>query len=152
MNSVELAKLFHETYERLAPSFGYETRSETAVPWEQIPANNPNKQLMIAVTGEIIHQWPQPERIILSLYTALTLYPRVMANGTGEESVVVERFMVRMPEMPTFLNACAFAFIVVRGGEVQTSIICNDWGMLESVVLAQGRYELLHDPRWHKAE
>lgn len=149
MNAEQLARSFHEAYERLAPSFGYETRRETSIPWEQIPASNPNKQLMIAVADEIIHL-PQPE--YLSLYTAITLYPRAMAIGTGEESIVVERFILRMPEMPTLVNACAFAFIVVRGGEVQQSIICNDWGMLESVVLAQGRYELLHDPRWCKAE
>jgi hypothetical protein len=33
----ELARAFHEAYERLAPSFGYETRRESAVPWEHIP-------------------------------------------------------------------------------------------------------------------
>jgi hypothetical protein len=152
MNTEQLARLFHEKYEELAPNFGYKTRQETSVPWEQIPEGSPNKRLMIAVASEIIHQWPQPEHLCLSLYTAITLYPRVIANGTSEESIVVERFIVRMPEMPTFLNACAFAFIVIRDGEVQQSIICNDWGRLEGAVLAQGRYELLHDPRWSKAE
>ena len=48
----ELAKRFHETYERLAPSFGYETRKESAKPWADVPENN--KRLMIAVCGEII--------------------------------------------------------------------------------------------------
>jgi hypothetical protein len=43
----ELARAFHETYERLAPAYSYETRRESAVPWEQVPENN--KQLMIAV-------------------------------------------------------------------------------------------------------
>jgi hypothetical protein len=31
-----LARLFHETYERLAPEFGYETRKASAVPWEEV--------------------------------------------------------------------------------------------------------------------
>jgi hypothetical protein len=48
----ELARAFHETYERLAPDFGYETRRESAVPWEQVPENN--KNLMIAVCGELL--------------------------------------------------------------------------------------------------
>lgn len=48
----EVAKLFHETYERLAPSFGYETRKASAVPWENVPDNN--KKLMIAVVGEVL--------------------------------------------------------------------------------------------------
>jgi len=51
----QLARLFHETYERLAPEYGYETRPETAIPWEQIPDDNRNKRLMIAVAGEVLH-------------------------------------------------------------------------------------------------
>jgi hypothetical protein len=47
-----LARRFHETYERLAPTFGYTTRPETAVPWEQVPELN--RQLMIAVCQELL--------------------------------------------------------------------------------------------------
>lgn len=47
-----LAQLFHENYERLAPEHGYETRKASAVPWEQVPENN--KQLMIAVAGQVL--------------------------------------------------------------------------------------------------
>lgn len=47
----QLAKRFHETYERLAPSFGYETRKDSAVPWENVPEKN--RLLMIAVCAEI---------------------------------------------------------------------------------------------------
>jgi trehalose-6-phosphatase len=50
----ELAQLFHETYERLAPSHGYETRKDSAVPWKAVPEKN--KNLMIAVCAEIITQ------------------------------------------------------------------------------------------------
>lgn len=35
-----IARLFHETYERLAPDHGYETRHESAVPWEDVPERN----------------------------------------------------------------------------------------------------------------
>jgi hypothetical protein len=51
-NAESVAKLFHETYERLAPTFGYETQLATRVPWEDVPERN--KRLMIAVTAEIL--------------------------------------------------------------------------------------------------
>ncbi|GAC1459393.1 MAG: hypothetical protein NVS4B11_37380 [Ktedonobacteraceae bacterium] len=47
-----VAKLFHETYERLAPAFGYETREATRVSWENVPERN--KRLMIATTAELL--------------------------------------------------------------------------------------------------
>jgi len=47
----KLAKLFHDTYERLAPAFSYKTRKASAVPWAEVPPNN--KGLMIAVAHEI---------------------------------------------------------------------------------------------------
>lgn len=48
----EIARLFHETYERLAPDFGYETREASAKPWGEVPENN--RKLMIAVAGEVL--------------------------------------------------------------------------------------------------
>lgn len=43
----ELAKFFHETYEKLAPEFGYKTRKASAKPWQDVPENN--RHLMTAV-------------------------------------------------------------------------------------------------------
>jgi hypothetical protein len=50
-----LARRFHETYERVAPAFGYSTRPETAVPWEQVPEQN--RRLMIAVCQQLISKF-----------------------------------------------------------------------------------------------
>lgn len=50
----QLARDFHEAYERLAPEFGYKTRKESAVPWKEVPEQN--RQLMIAVAAEIIQR------------------------------------------------------------------------------------------------
>jgi hypothetical protein len=50
MNPLQLAGIFHGTYERLAPQFGYETRPDTR---EFRPAS-PNGQLMIAVCQELL--------------------------------------------------------------------------------------------------
>lgn len=47
---LDLAKLFHETYERLAPDFGYTTRPET----REFRPDTPNGRLMIAVCGNIL--------------------------------------------------------------------------------------------------
>lgn len=43
--ALQLAVFFHDTYERLAPSFGYETRKET----RKFDPTTPNGKLMIAV-------------------------------------------------------------------------------------------------------
>lgn len=55
-----LAKRFHETYERLAPNFGYETREASAKPWTEVPEQN--RSLMVAVCQELIEAelLPQP--------------------------------------------------------------------------------------------
>jgi hypothetical protein len=45
-----LARQFHETYERLAPQFGYETKEET----RKFKSDSINGRLMIAVCDEIL--------------------------------------------------------------------------------------------------
>jgi hypothetical protein len=45
-----LATRFHETYERLAPSFGYETRLDTKI----FDLESKNGRLMIAVCAELM--------------------------------------------------------------------------------------------------
>jgi hypothetical protein len=46
---IELAKLFHDTYERLAPSYGYDTRPETKV----FDQHTKNGRLMVATVRAI---------------------------------------------------------------------------------------------------
>lgn len=48
----QMAERFHETYERLAPDYGYETRRDSAVPWPEVP--DQNRALMVAVCKEIL--------------------------------------------------------------------------------------------------
>jgi hypothetical protein len=50
--AAEIAKAFHETYERLAPAFGYETRPESAVAWEDVPVSN--RELMEATVLDLL--------------------------------------------------------------------------------------------------
>lgn len=48
----QLAQMFHDTYERLAPGFGYETRTESRKPWGDVP--EANRRLMVAVADEVV--------------------------------------------------------------------------------------------------
>jgi hypothetical protein len=50
----QIAQRFHEAYEELAPSHGYETREASRKPWSEVPQNN--KSLMIAVVGRLLEQ------------------------------------------------------------------------------------------------
>lgn len=47
-----VARAFHETYERLAEAHGYETRAESAVPWDEVP--EANRDLMVAVALDLL--------------------------------------------------------------------------------------------------
>lgn len=47
-----VARAFHQSYEELAPSYGYTTRRESAVPWEQVPTAN--RALMVAVAEKLL--------------------------------------------------------------------------------------------------
>ena len=47
-----VAESFHETYESLAPSYGYKTREASAVPWSEVP--QPNRMLMVAVAMALL--------------------------------------------------------------------------------------------------
>jgi len=50
----EIARRFHEVYERLAHEHGYVTREATSVPYDDLPVEN--KGLMIAVVGTLLSE------------------------------------------------------------------------------------------------
>lgn len=52
-NALEMAVFFHETYERLAPSFGYATREDT----KQFDPSSNNGRLMQAVCAATPTHW-----------------------------------------------------------------------------------------------
>ena len=60
MTAEQLAQLFHDTYERLAPEFGYTTRKSSAQPWADVP--EPNKSLMIATAKAVMRELGIEER------------------------------------------------------------------------------------------
>ena len=52
MTPIELAKLFHDTYEHLATKYHYKTRIETRI----FDLLSPNGKLMIAVCTDILER------------------------------------------------------------------------------------------------
>jgi len=50
----QIAREFHEAYERLAPDFGHRTREESAVPWEEVPSGN--RGLMVATVTTLLER------------------------------------------------------------------------------------------------
>lgn len=48
----DIARAFHEAYERKAPDLGYRTRAESRVPWADVP--HANKVLMRATVAELL--------------------------------------------------------------------------------------------------
>jgi predicted protein tyrosine phosphatase len=78
MSPIELAYEFHETYERLAPNFGYETREDT----KEFDPETPNGKLMTAVCGEILTHLNRPNRNRMSNlnneYQKSNWYPRTL--------------------------------------------------------------------------
>lgn len=59
----EIARAFHESYERLAPNHGYKTREASAVPWADVPPAN--KALMMAVAMDLV------DKQVIAPYSAL---------------------------------------------------------------------------------
>jgi hypothetical protein len=49
-----IASRFHKAYEELAPDHGYDTRAESAVPWEQVP--EANRGLMVNVVTVLLDE------------------------------------------------------------------------------------------------
>lgn len=88
-----LAQRFHETYERLAPEYGYETRAMSAVPWDAVPERN--KRLMIAVCEELGQQRPASaatEQPMPTPNDGESIQAMVRADLVEREKLGVERY------------------------------------------------------------
>lgn len=55
----DVARRFHEVYETLAPSFGWETQERSSVPWDELPEEN--RKLMVAVCRLVIPELPETQ-------------------------------------------------------------------------------------------
>lgn len=85
----QLAKLFHDQYERLAPEYGYKTREASAVPWDEVPKQN--KDLMIAVAGRIIYKLKLNQE--KKMTEAQFITPDQLAEKLGVSGVKLRNFL-----------------------------------------------------------
>jgi len=79
MNAEKLAELFHETYERLAPAFGYNTRKTSRVEWERVPQKN--RALMVAVSQTVLNMLQSEECAKETANSASTKCPMCGTNN-----------------------------------------------------------------------
>lgn len=88
-----LAVKFHELYERIAPSFGYETREDT----RQFNCDSPNGKLMLAVCMEILVDQSEATKSFVSqepenLIHKLQWKPIAEAPHDNEEPIILACF------------------------------------------------------------
>lgn len=81
-----VARIFHDTYERLAPEFGYTTRLET----RRFDPSSPNGKLMIAVSVEVAKSIaPQLAAALIKAEDALTsIAANTCCDGCQEAALV----------------------------------------------------------------
>lgn len=113
-DELELATRFHDTYERLAPSFGYETRKDT----RSFDPTTPNGKLMIAVCAEVLshvraierERDGQLDKVIeakLKVADLRASNARLRGALTGLVSAAVETGWDEMPELKAARAALA---------------------------------------------
>lgn len=96
-----LATEFHEIYERLAPSFGYETRPDT----KQFDPNSKNGKLMIAVCGNILAALAAPAGAIQP--QKCQICKGVIENCTGDDCDGTGEFQAHLVGAPVTLSDAA---------------------------------------------
>jgi hypothetical protein len=94
MTPEDLARLFHTTYEDLAPEFAYETRLASRKPWELVPENN--KKLMVAVAGSVMQKLgTSMGRQYRAIATALDVIDKLPDDSEGRQALVTIRAALR---------------------------------------------------------
>ena len=88
MTAEELAKLFHDTYERLAPAFGWRTQKQCSVAWDDLP--QANRALMVATCTTLLkHLDAEREALAVEWFSAGYLYrqhPTMRNLGVTQEA------------------------------------------------------------------
>lgn len=103
----EVAKFFHEAYEKLAPDHGYETRQDSRTDWSQVP--EANRELMIATAyalldgGWIMNLNSDETHAVVELLTNL----EVTCDGADPAKLPLHASYV--PALVTGFNKLAFA-------------------------------------------
>jgi hypothetical protein len=119
-----IAQAFHETYERLAPDFGYKTREASAVEWPDVPENN--RGLMIAVVTDLVnrgvirlaeadtHQWIAKHDVERYLDESITHW-RAVADGETPGHADPEKAPAVQEQAPLYVDAFQSARVSLIG-------------------------------------
>ncbi len=138
LSAEAVAKLFHETYERLAIQHGYETRKESAKPWDQVPMVN--KGLMIEVCEVVLThvlkdsaseqvlellrtllgQRLELRRRVAELQAHMTVMHNEAAdkNGSGSEEKISARDVAEFEKISA-RNVAEFEKLIHRVGQLE---------------------------------
>ena len=120
-----LAIHFHDTYERLAPEYGYKTREESAVPWKDVP--EANRRLMEAtvrvVLAETMARFDKDAATIDALRDSLAEAERALV-AEREVSVQVDR---AARDWQAKLAEAERALVAEREVSVQVDRAARDW-------------------------
>lgn len=132
-NAERLAKTFHELYEKLAPRFGYQTRPESAVPWNEVP--DQNRALMIAVATALIdghsHLLQRPE--LASKALPLPPGPQARHWSSQLQQQLVGRTIVQAGYVPDTDWHVALVLLLDNGGSL--TVAADDEGNAPGVLL-----------------
>lgn len=110
----DIARAFHEAYESLAGAFGYKTREESAVPWNEVP--EPNKALMIATVRNIMCErrlaiFPDELAAVASERDRFREALELIARTNGAQGVLAVNVATRA------LNGTTLASTATPGGD-----------------------------------
>jgi hypothetical protein len=151
----QIAEMFHEEYERLAPKFGYGTRPDSRVEWEDVPTIN--KGLMIAVARSVREMLAPPADDTDENAPWLTLAHSICTDAGIEQGHITDRLTLlrdKLAAQPTpavsefpagaIHNAEAFANILEEmyhfeciAGPLRT---CYEWVELRRCLVALADY------------
>ena len=97
-----IARHFHDTYERLAPSFGYETRPDT----KAFDPASANGRLMIAVCSEIAATWNDRPTVTEAATTITSLTEANAAQAREIEGLRAWRDNEAVPTLAAIRVSC----------------------------------------------
>ena len=117
MKAEQLARLFHETYEELAPNFNYETRRASARPWCDVPENNRN--LMIAVAEKI-----------LFMQKKMDVHAVKLIEQQDERIAELEKEISKRPAKPLFGEARS-CILVAMDNSANVNVAIEKWNKLQ---------------------
>lgn len=124
-----LARVFHETYEHLAPAHDYETRKASAKPWEEVPEKN--RELMISTCASVLSRINAElvDRAKLNeqergVRDAIVSSLQTMPGSGGVDSIHRALQMLTRADRP--VDALTALLVIVDGVKRHHKLVCKE--------------------------